>query len=65
MRHKMYFRLLIAEGILETKPFDASHYREANALVTPLIGMHESSALSLINKWNRNEHSRPKYMYYL
>ena len=59
MRHFGYIR----EGeVKECMLFDHSHYGEADAPYTPAVGMHESAALYLMNRWNT---ASPVYKYYL
>jgi len=60
MRHKTYVRKILATGETERLAFEQSHYTEAHTLYTPLVGMHEASALELVNKWNRSS-DRCKY----
>jgi hypothetical protein len=65
MRHTHYNRFDVEHGTHESLRFDESHYREAATLSTPLVGMHELTALGLINKWNRNQYNCVRFVYYI
>jgi hypothetical protein len=62
MRHKGYVRETFVGGVVECLRFDYTHYGEASALYTPGVGMNESDALYLMNRWNRIS---PCYKYWL
>lgn len=62
---KTFFRVTVKTGELECLPFNAAHYLEAGALMTPDFGLHELNALALVNKWNRNNGVPPAYVYYI
>lgn len=64
MRHTGYWSqyVSIQGSEPERHGFTTENYRDAQALFTPLIGLHESGALALVNKWNRESKNRKYWL---
>ena len=57
LRYTHYYR---DSDMIDKLVFTRANYVEAGIPETPVYGMNESSALTLVNKWN-NEVHRVKY----